>query len=151
MKSPSSLSKLLSGVALAAICSACAVNSAQGQAASPDPHIKTGMFGVARGQVARINAVHVGNPDGQPIQVEMAFPNAIGGIAARDRKTIMPGQATFFDVMFDASMVAENRIQLRALVRSVGNPDGKRLEVTVEVFDRDTGKNTVFVGNPDGS
>ncbi len=59
MKPQTTLTKVLSALALAGILSICTATIAQ---AGPQPHLKTGMFGVARDQVARINAVHIGDP-----------------------------------------------------------------------------------------
>src|SRR6266542_6359208 len=84
MKTKSTLTKLLSALVLAAILSVCAATSAQ---AGPELHL-SGMFGVAEGQVARINAVNLGGPDTRPIQIEMQFIDAMGNVVARDTKTI---------------------------------------------------------------
>ncbi|MCA1581304.1 MAG: hypothetical protein LC796_07895 [Acidobacteria bacterium] len=76
MKRQTTLTKVLSALALAGTLSICTATIAQ---ASPQPHLKTGMFGVARDQVARINAVNIGDPNQigdpntRPIQVEMLF------------------------------------------------------------------------------
>jgi hypothetical protein len=146
MKSQTTLTKLLSALVLPAILSVCAATSAQ---AGPQPHLKSGMFGVARGQVARINAVNLGGPDTRPIQIEMQFIDSTGAVIARDTKTVTPGQAVFFDVIFDAGFREENRIELRALIGASQPPEPeKNLKVTVEVFDADTGKNTTFIGDP---
>jgi hypothetical protein len=111
-----------------------------------------GMFGLAHGQVARINAVHIGDPSFSAIQFEAAFLDASGKIVARSNiQTIKPGQATFFDVAFDKlpTPVDGIRTQLRAAVRLIGNPDIRLLRTTVEVFDSGTGKNTIFIGDPE--
>ena len=145
MKPQTEVKKLLPALALVAIFSLCAAASAQ---ATPEPHLRTGMFGIARGQIARINAVNVGNPDIRPIQIEMMFLDETGVVVGRDRKTIAPGEAAFFDVMFDPTR-GENRVELRAVVTALGGPDTRILRTTVEVFDADTGRNTIFIGNPD--
>jgi len=139
MKAQTTLSKLLPTLALAAIFSLGAATSAQAAFNS----FKTGMFGVAIGQVARINAANLGGPDTRPIQVEMMFLDGMGAVVGRDMKTIAPGQAVFFDVIFDAREA--NRIELRAVISGVQPPEpDKNLKVTIEVFDADTGRNTVF-------
>jgi hypothetical protein len=104
------------------------------------------MFGVARGQIARINAAHIGEPNTRPIQVEMMLVDAAGAIVARDSKTIAPGEAVFFDVAFETVGGDEGRIELRVVIS--GEPD-KNLRSSVEVFDADTGKTTVFISNPE--
>jgi hypothetical protein len=144
MKAQTKLARLLPALALAAIFSLGAATSTQG---GPQPHLRSGMFGVARGQVARINAVNLGGPDTRPIQVEMVFLDGTAAVVGRDLKTIARGQAAFFDVIFDAGEA--NRIELRAVISGVQPPEpDKNLKVTVEVFDADTGRNTVFIGEP---
>jgi hypothetical protein len=140
MKAQTTLSKLLPTLALAAIFSLGAATSAQAAFNS----FKTGMFGVAIGQVARINAANLGGPDTRPIQVEMMFLDGTGAVVGRDMKTIATGQAVFFD----AGVREANRIELRAVIGAIPPPDGdKNLKVTIEVFDADTGRNTVFIGD----
>jgi hypothetical protein len=142
MKAQTTLSKLLPTLALIAIFSLCAAASAQ---AGPQPHLRTGMFGVAIGQIARINAANLGGPDTRPIQVEMMFLDGTGAVVGRDTQMIAPGQAVFFD----AGVREANRIELRAVISGVSPPEPeKNLKVTVEVFDADTGRNTVFIGDP---
>ena len=144
MKTQTEIKKLRPSLALIAIFSLCAVASAQ---ASPEPHLRSGMFGCATGQVARINAVNIGNPDVRPIQVEMMFLDGTGAVVGRDMQTIAPGQAVFLNFVFDPGR-EENRIELRAIVSVLGGPDTKDLKTTVETFDADTGRNTIFIGDP---
>ena len=134
--------KLLSTIALGAMLGIYAPGSA---AAMPRSCGGCGMFGVARGQIARINVAHIGQPGSRPIQVEMALVDATGAVVARDSKTIEPGQAVFFDVPFEAVGGREDRIELRPVIS--GSPD-RNLASSVEVFDADTGKTTVFIGDP---
>jgi hypothetical protein len=85
-------------------------------------------------------------------QLEVAFLDALDKIVARSNiQTIKPGQATFFGVTFDKlpTPVDGIRTQLRATIRAIGNPDIRLLRTTVEVFDNGTGKNTVFIGDPE--
>jgi hypothetical protein len=142
MKPQTTLTKVLTALALGAVLAICAAASAQ---AIPRTCGECGMFGLARDQVARINAVHLGEPGSRPIDVEMLFLDATGAVVGRDMQTISPGQAILFDVPFDAGR-EENRIELRAVVNALGGPDTKNLKVTVEVFDPD-GKTTVFIGD----
>ena len=143
MKPQTEIKKLRPSLALIAIFSLCAAASAQ---AGPEPHLRTGMFGVAIGQVARINAANLGGPDTRPIQVEMMFLDGTGAVVGRDTQMIAPGQAVFFDVFFAGR--EENRIELRAIVSVLGGPDTKDLKTTVETFDAETGRNTIFIGDP---
>ena len=93
MKPQTTLTKLLTALALAGIMSICASASAQ---ASPPLTCGScgGMFGLARGQVARINAANIGDPNqigDRPIEVEMLFLDSTGAVVGRDVKTIAPG------------------------------------------------------------
>jgi hypothetical protein len=106
------------------------------------------MFGVARGQIARINAAHIGAPNTRPIQVEMALVDATGAVVARDSRTIAPGQAVFFDIAFEAVGGDGDRTELRVVIS--GDPE-RNLTSSVEVFDADTGKTMVFIGVDSGS
>jgi hypothetical protein len=142
MTSQTTLTKVLTAFSLGAVMTVGVVASAQ---ALPRECGTCGMFGVARGQIARINAAHIGDPNTRPIQVEMTLVDATGAVVARDSQTIEPGQAVFFDVPFEAVGGAENRIELRAVIRGEPAP---HLRSSVEVFDADTGKTTVFIGNP---
>jgi hypothetical protein len=142
MKPQTTLTKFLATLALGAILSLCAPTSAQ---AMPRECGGCGMFGIARDQVARINAVHIGEPGSRPIQVEMALVDATGAVVARDSQTVEPGHAVFFDVPFEAIGGGENRIELRAVIS--GGP-APHLRSSLEVFDADTGKTTVFIGDP---
>ena len=143
MKPQTEIKKLRPSLALIAIFSLCAAASAQ---AGPEPHLKSGMFGCAIGQVARINAANLGGPDTRPIQVEMMFLDGTGAVVGRDTQMIAPGQAVFFDVFFAGR--EGNRIEMRAVVTALGGPDTKDLKTTVETFDADTGRNTIFIGDP---
>src|SRR5882672_202133 len=116
MKAQTTLSKLLPTLALIAIFSLCAAASAQAAFNS----FRTGMFGVAIGQIARINAANLGGPDTRPIQVEMMFLDGTGVVVGRDTQMIAPGQAVFFD----AGVREANRIELRAIISRVNPPDG---------------------------
>jgi hypothetical protein len=144
MKPQIEIKKLLPAVAFIAIFSLWGAASAQ---ASPEPHLRSGMFGCATGQVARINAVNIGDPNTRPIQVEMLFLDGTGAVVGRDMQTIAPGQAVFLNFVFDPGR-EENRIELRAIVSVLGGPDTKDLQTTVETFDAETGRNTVFIGDP---
>jgi hypothetical protein len=109
------------------------------------PMRSSGIFGLARGQIARINAVHIGDARIKPIEITAEFVNASGVELARDSKTVPPGQAIYFDFEFKASLEGK-RQQLRALIgaRGPSSPD-QHLKVSIEVFDSDTGKNAAYI------
>jgi hypothetical protein len=108
------------------------------------PMRTSGIFGLARGQIARINALHIGDPGIKPIELTMQFINMSGETVAQNTKTVHPMKAISFDYEFDASLEG-NRQELRVLVggRGPANPH-KHIRITVEVFDKDTGKNSLF-------
>ena len=139
MKTQTEIKKLRPALALIAIFSLCAAASAQAGGLVEE----RGMFGCATGQVARINAANLGGPDTRPIQVEMTFLDETGAVVGRDMQTIAPGQAVFLNFVFDPGR-EENRIELRAIVSVLGGPDTKDLKTTVETFDAETGRNTIF-------
>ena len=109
------------------------------------PMRSSGIFGLARGQIARINAVHIGDARIKPIEITTEFVNASGVELARDTKTVPPGQAVYFDFQFNASLEG-NRQQVRALIgaRGPASPD-QHLKISIEVFDGDTGKNAAYM------
>lgn len=113
--------------------------------ASPQPHLfTTGMFGLARGQTARINAVCL--PPG-PCHPEMAFFDSMGNVVARsESQELRGGQATFLDVDAAANTYS-GRVELRAVVKGIGDLNIRQLNFTAEVFDNDTLKTTFFVPN----
>jgi hypothetical protein len=54
------------------------------------PMRTSGIFGLARGQIARINAVHIGDPGIKPIELTMQFINPSGETVAQNTKTVHP-------------------------------------------------------------
>ncbi len=103
----------------------------------------TGRFGIARGQTARINALCL--PPG-PFHAEMMFLDSMGNVVARsERREIAPGQATFFDFDATAFIIEGGRIELRAVVKGIGDPNLRQLNFTFEAFDNDTFKTTFFL------
>ncbi|MEP6768230.1 MAG: hypothetical protein ABJC61_06140 [Acidobacteriota bacterium] len=124
MKTQPVPTKILSVLALTGILSFCAAASLE--ASPPRSCGSCGvMFGLARGQVARINAVNIGDPNQRQIQVEMLFLDATGAVVARDVKTIAPGHAVFFDLPFNAGH-EENRIELPAVLNGKQSPSPRR-------------------------
>jgi hypothetical protein len=109
---------------------------------------KSGMVGIAKGQVLRLNVVNTAtagsaarivtvfcglwsNPHSEPILQEKCPPMG-------------PGDSMFHDVDWDAIEPGnETRHQVRAVVTVVDDVD-RAFVVTLEVFDKDTGKTTVF-------
>ena len=108
-------------------------------------------FGLAQGQTARLTLFN--NGETAIVGPEYRFLNSRGEILRRsaDEIVILPGQFRSFD--FDlpnpppGTVDPFGRIQLRAVVSTIGNPNEKNLQVSVEVFDNVTGR-TSFVIQP---
>ena len=127
--------KVLAALVLVAV-TLCA--STPASAAPPDA--RSGMFGVARGEVARINVVNVGDPRVGPIAVEMQFLDMMGNVVARGSENVMPGQAAFFDVPFDTFPGDGNRVETRVVIMGLPpRPLDPNLRITIEVFNVQTG------------
>jgi hypothetical protein len=140
IKTQTTLRNRLSALALAAILSvsACAELDATTWWASP--------VGITLDQTARLTFANVGEPRG--IVVDWRFIDADGVIVARSKRplTIPFGKMVSVDLDRDTLPQPEARVQIRAEVEVLtpGNPN-KNLSSSLEVFDNDTGKTTVFV------
>ena len=114
---------------------------------------KSGMVGIAKGQIARVNVVNTASTGSQP-----ATPTVIFGLWGNPRSelltqstvTLEPGASAFLDADSGATGAGEARHQVRAVVTIVDDPDSSCV-VTLEVFDKDTGKTTVFLEVPDAA
>ena len=110
------------------------------------PYIE--QVGIAHGQTARINALNT-NAVSEFI-INWSFLDSQGRILAQSREPqlIPPGQMRSFDLNADevnATMDRFGRVQVIAIIRTLGGPDTKDLHTSLEVFDNATGKTTVFV------
>jgi hypothetical protein len=125
---------------------------------SPQPDAPGfGMFGLARNHTARINVAYVGthnppglhNPPGDvppdPCRVTMRFVNGDGRVMAENTQMVEFGKSAFFDFPTRA-VAAGARQRLRAVV--IVDPNIRGIAPCVmpslEVFNNDTGKTTVF-------
>lgn len=109
---------------------------------------RSGMVGIAKDQILRINAVNTGPPGVQPRSpaIRMGLiQNPSSELAAERTMTLKPGASGYLDVDFDDIESADtNRHQVRAVI-TVNDDPASVCQVTVEVFDRKTGKTMVFV------
>ena len=107
---------------------------------------KSGMVGVARGQVVRINVVNTGVPGSlAKIVWEALTANPRSELLGQTTFSLEPGASAFFDLDSDAIVAGEEkRHQVRAQVTVLDDPEAVCL-VTLEVFDKETGKTTVFM------
>ena len=62
-----------------------------------------------------------------------------------DRQVIEPGKMMFFDLNADDVVREGERIQIRVVI---SGDNLRRLLTSTEVFENDTGKTTVFIGDP---
>jgi len=110
------------------------------------PYIE--QVGIASGQTARLSALN-SNAEREFI-IDWRFLDSQGRILAQSREPqlIPPGQMRSFDLNADevnATMDRFGRVQVIAIIRTLGGPDTKNLHTSLEVFDNSTGKTTVFV------
>jgi hypothetical protein len=105
--------------------------------------------GITLGQTARLTFANIGETRG--FIINWRFIDADGVIVARSERplTIPFGKMVSIDLDRDTLPRPEARVQIRAEVEVLtsGNPD--KLSISLEVFDNDSGKTTVFIGNPD--
>jgi len=109
-------------------------------------------FGLVRGQTARLTLFN--NGETAIVGPEYRFLNGHGVILARsaDEIVIPAGQFRYFD--FDlpdpppGTVDLYGRIQIRAVVGGIGNPDIKDLRISVEVFDNATGMTSFIIQPP---
>jgi len=110
---------------------------------------KSGMVGVAKGQVVRINVVSTATPEiGSKPNSHISYglwANPRSELLAQETVSLEPGASAFLDVDWDALKAGkDSRHQVRAEVIVRDDADGA-CAVTLEVFDKDTGKTTVFM------
>ncbi|NJD69106.1 MAG: hypothetical protein FIA90_10750 [candidate division NC10 bacterium] len=126
-----------------------------------------GMVGIVRGQAARLDVVNARamvdpGDRSSPCQVEFGFVDGQGRSLGRATAALQPGQASFFDVFFDAFDDAgpASRLQVRgfiidggrAVAPDIGDRTGRMgddpcaaLLPSVEVYDVATGASTLVL------
>ena len=107
------------------------------------------MVGVAKGQVARVNVVNTATSENGATRSSVIstglWQNPRSELVAQETFSLEPGASAFLDVDWDALGAGnDSRHQVRAEVSVQGDPDSA-CAVTLEVFDKDTGKTTVFL------
>jgi hypothetical protein len=148
MKTHNQLTKLLVLTALMSMLLFFFGAHAEPAQAFEDPNEKPSpMVGLGRGQTARLNVVNIGDPNQEPCEVQMVFYDSQGKALARDVQKLDPGVATFLDLGYGDVGDPNLRVQIRAWVKVViGDPT--LCLSSLEVFDDETGRTTVFVGDP---
>jgi hypothetical protein len=102
--------------------------------------------GITFGQTARLNFADIGETRG--FIINWRFIDADGVTVAQSERplTVPFGKMISVDLDRDTLRRPDPRVQIRVEVEVLtpGNP-GKNLSTSLEVFDNDTGKTTVFV------
>jgi hypothetical protein len=153
------------GIVTGAVLAGVLLAAGPALAANPGPtqiDFTTGMFGLALGQVARVNAVNVTvSPGPISCQVELNFLDA-DGVAVYPLPQVnelAPGHSAFFDLPFEAlPPTPVIRTMVRAVVQATcqsflgakSNPGPQQVNpgpigITLEVYDFETGRASVMV------
>jgi hypothetical protein len=111
------------------------------------------MVGLARGQTARLNIVNYSAPDALPppvpCQGELLFFDGDGTVLQRALWTLEPNKAAFLDLPFSALSRSGNRVEIRGVVKFIGNPGIKQCArhglASLEVYTETTGITTLLV------
>jgi len=147
MKTQNLLTKLLVLTTFLSILFMIGVRAEQVQAFDTTDAKPSPMFGLAEGQTARLNVVNIGDPNQGSCQVQMIFYDNEGKQLALAVQKIDPGIATFLDLSYNDVGNPNIRVQIRSWVKVlVGDPH--ICLSSLEVFDDETGKTTVFIGDP---
>jgi hypothetical protein len=99
--------------------------------------------GITFGQTARVTSANTGT---RAIIIDYTFLDGEGAVLAQfARQVIEPGKMMSFDLNADDIVRENNRIQIRVVI---SGDTLKGLLTSIEVFENDTGKTTVFIGDP---
>lgn len=130
----------------------------------PDPPGRFGTVGIVAGQTLRINVANVDDPNtrslgGPDTRVELTFVGSRGEpLSPSVERVLPPGSASFHDFSIPAG-AGIDRKQIRAIVKVIDEANAQTAKdvaaknslgivTTLEVFDNDSGKTAVFVGEP---
>jgi hypothetical protein len=99
--------------------------------------------GITFGQTARVTAANTGT---RAIVVDWTVLDSEGTVLGQFRRQVIdPGKMMSFDLNADDIVRENNRIQIRVVI---SGDTLKGLLASTEVFENDTGKTTVFIGDP---
>jgi hypothetical protein len=99
--------------------------------------------GITFGQTARVTSANTGT---RAIIIDYTFLDGEGAVLAQfARQVIEPGKMMSFDLNADDIVRENNRIQIRVVI---SGDTSRGLLTSTEVFENDTGKTTVFIGDP---
>jgi hypothetical protein len=101
--------------------------------------------GITLGQTARVTAANTGTTT--VTITGMTFLDSEGTVLAQfARQVIEPGKMMSFDLNADDLIRESSRLEIRIVLSA---DTSKGLVRSTEVFENDTGKTTVFYGDPD--
>jgi hypothetical protein len=149
MYSRNVLIRLISMITLAIVLALIAFFGRRTQIvqAYEDPNEKPlPMVGLAKGQTGRLNTANIGDPNSSPCEVQMVFYDSQGKALARDVQTLESGMAAFLDLSYAAVGDPTIRVQIRGWVKVVGDP--AICLASLEIFDDETDRTTVIIGDP---
>ena len=99
--------------------------------------------GITFGQTARVTAANTAT---RAIIVDWTVLDSEGAVLGQlVRQVIEPGKMMSFDLNADAIVREGERIQIRVVIST---DSSRGLLTSTEVFENDTGKTTVFIGDP---
>jgi hypothetical protein len=99
--------------------------------------------GITFGQTARVTAANTGT---RAIIINYTILDSMGTVLGRlDGQSIEPGKMMSFDLNADTIVREGERIQIRIVI---SGDTLRGLLASTEVFENDTGKTTVFIGDP---
>jgi len=99
--------------------------------------------GITFGQTARVTAANTAT---RAIIVDWTVLDSEGAVLGQlVRQVIEPGKMMSFDLNADDIVRESNRIQIRVVIST---DSSRGLLTSTEVFENDTGKTTVFIGDP---
>jgi len=99
--------------------------------------------GITFGQTARVTAANTGT---RAIIINYTILDSMGTVLGRlDGQSIEPGKMMSFDLNANTIVREGERIQIRIVISGATL---RGLLASTEVFENDTGKTTVFIGDP---
>jgi hypothetical protein len=138
--------------ALIALMAGWFIFSTNSVKAVQDSEDKPPSWGVAPGQSVRLSVANCTNDQG--FSIDWRFLDNLGRAIAQtpEPHLVPPGRIASFDINGDALPTTRDhlgRIQMRAVVTSLDNPDAFKHfgQVSVEVVDNATGRSSIFISS----
>ena len=105
-------------------------------------------FGLASGQVARLNILNASEDQGFIIDWKFLAEDHSVLKSSSEPVAINPGRIASFDLAYDEIPRPGDRTQMRLNIYSLGGPDTfeQNALLSIEIFDRATGRTSIFLG-----